>query len=418
MEYSYIIEGKRAAHGEIQISGSEELAFIGIILSILSDGPITLKNVAQTGRIMSLLDTLRFLGSDVQVSGSQVVVDSTRLTTKVVPQEQTHDSVYEAMLLGVLGITSGRAAVRFKNTKSTEELSLHLLLLDELFSKKLGEIDGYSTVEGTLVGDVYTLPEKLPSLTMHALLLTVVGNGSFTLRNTVHTSSVDALIQFLIQLGAQIETGFDYIQVTQTARLSSGTLQLPSDVYESTFWVALSLITDGEITLENVSQRQVAPLLSKIEQLHARYKLERETLHVWHEDQPLGPLELSVQRSKGIDDRLARMLAAITTKAHGHSRFIEQELHTVIWDESFLQMFEIEGSSNNDPNGSELNVFGPSHITGKKIDIISPLFAESALLLALAAEGATTLQVPIDLFTLYHDFETKLSNLGMTIHTI
>lgn len=418
MEYSYIIEGNRAAHGEISISGSEELAILALIVSTLSDGLITIKNVPKTGRVLDLIDTLRFLGADVQINDSQVNVDSSSLTTKVVPREQTHDSVYEAMLLGALGITSGRAAVRFSDLKDMEELSLHLLLLDELFSKKLGMTDGYSTVEGTLVGDTYTLPEKLPSLTIHALLLTVRGNGVFTIRNTVHTASVDILIQFLTQLGAQIEVESDSLRVTQVPHLVSGTLQLPSDPYEIAFWTALTLLTNGEVTLEHVSQRLIAPFLSKIEQLHARYKLEQETLHVWHEAQALQPLELLVQRGKGIDDRLVRILAAITTSSHGHSKFSEQELHTVIWDETFLQSFGIEGSSVSSANGSELNVFGPTHITGKQIDSISPLFAESALLLALAAEGATTLQVPIDLFALYHDFETKLANLGMTIHTI
>jgi len=418
MEYSYIIEGQRAVRGEIPVGGSEELAIVTIITSILVQGPLTIKNVPMTGKVRDLLDTLRFLGSDVQMSGTQAVIDSTALTTKVVPPEQTHDSVYEAILLGVLGVTSGRAAVRFSTLKDREELSLHLLLLDELFSKKIGMTDGYSTVEGTLVGDSYTLPEKLPSLTIHALLLGLLGNGTFTLRNIARTVTVDALIQLLTELGAQIEVEHDQLRITRVQRLSPGTVQLPSDLYEVAFWTALSLLTGGEVTLEQVSPRQLAPFLSKIEQLHARYKLEQDTLHVWQEEQLLLPLEIYVQRGKGVDDRLARIFASIATAVQGQSRIVEQELHTIIWDQTFLQMLGIEGTSVHGADGSELTVFGPTNIVGSKIEVASPQLIESALLLALSAEGVTTLQTPIDIFQLYHDFEMKLANAGMIVHTV
>lgn len=418
MKYSYIIEGKHAAHGEVPIGGSEELAIIAIILSLLSSESIIIKNIPQTGRVLALLDTLRFLGSTVELNGSQVEIDSTTLTTKVIPPEQTHNFIHEAMLLGVLGITSGRAAARFSDIQEMKELSLHLLLLDKLFSKNVGMIDGYSTVEGTLVGDAYTLPEKLPSLTIHALLLAVKGDGVFTLRNTVQTASVNALIQFLTQLGVGIEVENDLMRITQLPYLSGGILQLPSDQYEVAFWTAVSLITGGEVTLEYVSQRHIGPVLSKMEQLNARYKFESDTLHLWHENQPLQPLEINVQRHKGLDERLVRIFAAVATTAHGHSRFVERELHAQIWDQAFLEMFGIEGSSVHGDEGSELNIFGPTNITGGKIDIASWQLDESALLLALAAEGATTLQTTEDLFQLYHDFEAKLANLGMIVHTV
>jgi len=76
----YIIQGKRALKGEVQISGSKNAALGIIAAAMVVDGPSVIENLPQIQDIKVLLEICQELGAEIDwINGNTIRLDPTTI---------------------------------------------------------------------------------------------------------------------------------------------------------------------------------------------------------------------------------------------------------------------------------------------------------------------------------------------------
>ncbi len=414
MTYTYSIDGKKVVQGEVTVGGSEEFTMVAALLSTLASSPITLFNTPSTRAVNQLIDTMTFLGSRVTSSSKSLLIESNHLTTRVLPNARPNTSLVELMLIGVLAGQYGKAAAKIDTSRLSEEALFHVQLWNTFFSHTATDNDGFLNISKKVHVSEYVLPKSFMSLTIHALLLSLLGSGSVTLKNCAQNPVLDTFIQLMNAMGAQIKQEANTISISQVSSLNGIEFSIPGDRYETCFWVVATLMTQGELILDSVPATHIVPFLSKIEQIGGRFKLEQSSLHVWHDNSFLKSTDIALVRERGVDERFALLLLPLLTQSDGVTTIRDTELHTTFEDLDGLGVFGVEIQK--EENG--VRFFGPTHLKGAEVAVTASSFVDTALLLALGAKGVSTLHLEHELFERYQDFDEKLQNIGLAVKTV
>ena len=84
-----IIEGNNKLSGEIVISGAKNSAVALIPAALLSDGIVTIDNVPNVSDIDVLVEILEYIGANVKREDSRIVIDSSSIESKEIPEEMS-----------------------------------------------------------------------------------------------------------------------------------------------------------------------------------------------------------------------------------------------------------------------------------------------------------------------------------------
>ena len=84
----YAVEGGRHLEGRIRPAGNKNAALPCLAATLLSEGPVTLRNVPRILDVLTFLDILTALGSEVSWIGrNELIVDTRGVKTSVVERE-------------------------------------------------------------------------------------------------------------------------------------------------------------------------------------------------------------------------------------------------------------------------------------------------------------------------------------------
>ena len=118
---------------------------------------------------------------------------------------------------------------------------------------------------GRLRGADVTFPTVTVMGTENALLAATLADGHTTIRPAAQEPEVDDLIEFLQQMGAEVErTAPDTIEVEGRRRLRGAEHQVIADRIEAGTFVVAAAVTGGEVTLTGAPQQHLGAFLEVI----------------------------------------------------------------------------------------------------------------------------------------------------------
>jgi UDP-N-acetylglucosamine 1-carboxyvinyltransferase len=250
----FIVQGGTPLRGEIRPAGNKNEALPLIAAALLTDDPVTLRNVPRIRDVRGMLEIASALGAKVEeLDPNTVRITAAGLKSTEVPpalaREIRTSLLFAAPLLArhkkvKLGLPGGDVLGRRRN-------DTHFLALRGLGAELDVSTSGYGLHTSGLKGDDILLDEPSVTATENALMAAVLASGRTVIHNAASEPHVQQLGIALMKMGARIlGIGTNTITIDGAERLKGIDHTILSDHMEVGSLIGAAAMTHGEITIK------------------------------------------------------------------------------------------------------------------------------------------------------------------------
>ena len=415
------IQGGNPLHGTVAISGSKNASLASFAATLLCDQPCVIENVPDLSDIRFMAKILSHLGAKVQ----KIQANTYQITAETIQAKAPYDLVRRMRAsICLLGPLTGRlqhCSVSLPGgcTIGPRPIDLHLEGLSKLGCTVTIE-GGYVHVDsGNLRGGTVFLGGRHGSTvtgTANILMAAILAPGVTHIESAASEPEIIDLCHMLQAMGADIEgIGSHHLKVTGVKQLHGCRHRIIPDRIEAGTFIIASLITRGDVTLQNIQPDHLHALFDKLEE--AGIKLEtiaEHSIRIRGDTQILQPVDLITLPHPGFPTDLQAPMGTLMSLTPGLSIITER-----VYPNRYMHVPELQRM------GANIAIEGPSAIiNGRKTLCGAPVMASdlrcaAALVLAgLAAQGETIVQRIYHLDRGYDRMEKKLTGLGATIQRV
>jgi UDP-N-acetylglucosamine 1-carboxyvinyltransferase len=420
-----IIRGGNRLSGVVPVSGAKNAALTLLPCALLTDEPLTLRNLPRLADIDSFQHLLNQFGVSTTIAGARpedfgrvMTLQATRLTSTVAPYDLVRKMRASILVLGPMLARAGEATVSLPGgcAIGNRPIDLHLKAL-EAFGATIELASGYVRAhapDGGLPGGSYTFPVVSVGATENALMAAVLAKGTSTLHNAAREPEIVDLCNLLVAMGAQIEgTGSSDLVIHGVNRLHGATYMVMPDRIEAGSYACAAAITGGEVTLAGARIEDMAATVQALSDAGVHIEQTRAGLHV-AANGAIRPVTLSTAPFPGFATDMQAQLMAMLCMAKGSSVLTE-----TIFENRYMHVPEMNRmGAHIDAKGRTAIVHGVDRLTGADV-MATDLRASMGLIIAgLAAEGETRVHRVYHLDRGYERLEEKLALMAADVERI
>ena len=420
-----IIHGGKRLSGTLPISGAKNAALTLLPCALLTDEPLTLRNLPRLADIDSFQHLLNQFGVSTTIAGSRpedfgrvMTLAATRITSTVAPYELVRKMRASILVLGPMLARMGEAKVSLPGgcAIGNRPIDLHLKAL-EAFGATIETAAGYVRAiapDGGLPGGSYSFPVVSVGATENAVMAAVLGNGTSMLHNAAREPEIVDLCQMLSAMGAQIEgIGGSDLTIHGVPRLHGATYMVMPDRIEAGSYACAAAITGGEVMLKGARSGDMAATLQALRDAGVRCEARPDGVYI-AADGPIRPITLSTAPYPGFATDMQAQLMALLCRADGASVLTE-----TIFENRYMHVPELNRmSAHIETTGRTAIVHGVGQLTGAEV-MATDLRASMSLVIAgLAASGETQVHRLYHLDSGYERLEEKLALLGADVERV
>lgn len=415
-----LINGGKALHGEVVISGAKNAALPIMAASLLANDHVTIANVPHLKDITTMMELLGQLGAHLIVDEKMnVQVDANQVNEFVAPYDLVKTMRASILVLGPMLARFGKADVSLPGgcAIGTRPVDLHLKALKTMgadITVKNGYIHAQCK-KGRLQGKNILFDMVTVTGTENILMAAVLAEGTTIIRNAAREPEVVDLANFLIQMGAKITgAGTSTIEVQGVEALSGCNYSVMSDRIEAGTYLAAGALTRGQVTVKKVRPDTLVSQLAKFEEAGAELTIGDDwiTLNM-NDNRPRGVSFTTAPYPDFATDMQAQFMA-MNVVAEGTSNIVE-----TIFENRFMHVQELQRmGAQIELHGNTAIIHGVERLTGAPV-MATDLRASASLILAgLVADGETTVERVYHVDRGYERIEEKLSLLGADIKRV
>jgi UDP-N-acetylglucosamine 1-carboxyvinyltransferase len=252
-----IVEGGYPLKGEITPAGNKNSAQPMLAAALLTDEPVTLRNVPDIADVRTLLDMLSGMGvqvDDSELATSHVVTLQARRVEEQ-PDRSLASRVRGSLLMaGPLLARTGHAVVGQPGGDAIgrRRVDTHLMALKALGATVEVNDDRYFMRAGRLRGTEIFLDEASVTGTEQAILAAVLAEGDTVIYNAASEPHVQDLCRMLNAMGAEVGgIGSNTIKIRGVTSLHSAEHTIISDHIEVGSFIGLAAVTGGGLRIRN-----------------------------------------------------------------------------------------------------------------------------------------------------------------------
>jgi UDP-N-acetylglucosamine 1-carboxyvinyltransferase len=423
----FVIEGSHPLAGAVTPSGNKNAAFPLISAALLTDEPVTLRNLPNIGDVRTMLSIIEDLGVEVTHHDNHSATLRAGAMRKTIPDPMLFGSIRGALLLmGSMLAREGRIDLPRPGGDQIgrRRIDTHLLALKQLGAEAAYE-DHLVLTGKRLRGADILLDEASVTGTENALLAAVTAEGTTILRNAASEPHVQDLCHLLVQMGASIEgIGSNTLTIHGVKRFKGADYTLGADYLEVGSFIGLAAVTGGEVLIQNASPEHLRMTLLVLKRLGVCPEVRGDDVFV-PADQPLAVVsdlgdaipEVSDAPWPGYPADMMSVGIVLATQSSGTVLF-----HEKLFESRLFFVDKLIGMGARivlcDPH--RCIVQGPSLLHAEPQGISSPdIRAGMALLIAaLGARGTSTIHNIRQIDRGYERIEEKLQALGAKIERI
>lgn len=419
----FVIEGGHRLHGTITPVGNKNAALPLLAASLLTNEPVTLRNIPDIGDVRIKIELLRRLGVEIEDQGGGVLTLRSGNVGENEPDFELSQRIRTAPLLaGPLLARRGFATVGRPGGDRIGKRSLgtHFVALTALGAHVETANGRFVFQADGLHGADILLDEMSVTGTEQALLAAVLAEGTTCIRNAASEPHVQDVCQCLRQMGAQIEgIGTNVLRIEGVDTLHGADYEIGPDFMEVGSFIGLAAATGSEIRIANARPAEHRITRVMFGRLGVSWHEEGEDIIV-----PAGQ-ELRVRSDMhsaipkiesmpwpGFPTDLISIALVVATQAHGtvliHEKMFENRLFFV---DRLIGMGA--GIVLCDPHRAI--VAGATPLHGETLTSPDIRAGMALLIAALTAEGASTMQNVSQIDRGYQQIEERLRSLGARI---
>ncbi len=412
------IKGKTPLNGVIKVSGAKNAALPIIIATLVSKGEYILKNVPNLRDIRILMKLLEDLGMETQKLDDTTykIVNNgfkrNEASYEIVKQMRASFLVMGPMITNleesIVSLPGGCAI-------GSRPVDLHLKGFEAL-GAEITRVHGYIHAKSDKLKGAQ-IPLGFPSVgaTQNLMMAAVKIPGKTVISNAAREPEIVDLGNFLNKMGAKITgLGTPNIEIEGVEELHGVEYSIMPDRIEAGTYVIASLITEGNLKIENVNLDDLGVFKSELESMGVRFEQDGNILSVIGNLKELKPSKIRTMPHPGFPTDMQPQMMLLQTLVNGASSMEE-----TVFENRFMHV-------------PEFNRMGADIVIRHCVDMISrvlpltgaevmssDLRAGAALVLAgLAADGETTLNRVYHIDRGYDKLEEKLNGVGADIRRV
>ncbi len=420
-----IIRGGNKLKGKIPISGAKNSALTLLPCALLTDEPLTLRNLPRLADIDGFQHLMNQFGISTTIAGSRpedfgrvMTLEATRITSSVAPYELVRKMRASILVLGPMLARMGEATVSLPGgcAIGNRPIDLHLKAL-EAFGAEIELASGYvkaTAPKGGLPGGSYTFPVVSVGATENALMAGVLAKGTCVLHNAAREPEIVDLCNLLVAMGAEIEgIGSSDLTIHGKDRLHGATYRVMGDRIEAGSYACAVATTGGEVELVGANESEMQATVDALRTCGVTVEPVKGGLRVASEGR-LKPLTISTAPYPGFATDMQAQFMAMLCMADGASVLTE-----TIFENRYMHVPELNRmGAHIETKGRTAIVHGVPKLTGAPV-MATDLRASMSLIIAgLVAEGQTEVSRIYHLDRGYERLEEKLSLVGADIERV
>lgn len=253
----FIIEGGYPLNGEVTPSGNKNAALPLLAASLLTDEPLTLRNVPRIGDIETQLELLADLGVDITWHDPRTVTLQAKHVRHSTPDaalfQRTRGSV---TLIGPMLARTGQISLPMPGGDKIgrRRIDTHLLAL-EAMDAVVSHNGAFTLRAPALHGADILLDETSVTATENAIMAAALAQGTTVLRNAASEPHVQDLCLCINQMGGKVSgIGSNILTIEGVPRLHGGDFTVCPDHIEIGSFIGLGAVTRGVIRIRGVNR--------------------------------------------------------------------------------------------------------------------------------------------------------------------
>ena len=414
MEKLKIIGGNRLS-GSISCSGAKNAALPMLAATILTDKPVTFRNLPYLQDITTMFEILGSMGADITLNENMDFIISTASLHDFEARYELVKTMRASIL--VLGSLVGRygfarIALPGGCAIGTRPVDFHLSALEQL-GAKIELKNGYIEASAKkLIGCEINFPGISVTGTENIMMAAVLAKGQTILRNVAKEPEVEDLAKFLNSMGAKISgAGTDEIIIDGVDDLIQSTFTIPADRIEAGTYLIAAAVTYGDITIQNINANRMNNILDKLKLSGAQIKTNENSISLSMPDDSINSVDISTAPFPGFPTDMQAQFTVLNALSNGSAVVTEN-----VFENRFMHVQELNRMGCDiTVKGSNAFVKGVNFLTGAPV-MATDLRASASLILAgLCADGETIVDRIYHIDRGYERIEEKLSFLGADI---
>jgi len=435
----YIIKGKNKLSGEIEISGSKNVAVKAVIAACLTEEPVTLQNIPEISDIEALLEVIESIGAEVKRSGREITIEAKNISNTTITLAEGARVRTSSMFLSPLLARAKKAKVPNPQgcRLGARPIERHIEGLEKMGAQiNYHSEDGYyyASTNG-LKGATYRFEKNTHTGTETLIMAAVLAVGTTVLENAAEEHEIDDLISLLNKMGAKIERQEGrIIRIEGVEKLHGTTHEIVSDSNELVTFASLALISGGNIYLKNAQLQNVKSFLDEVRQVGGEWE-ENEGKVRFFLKNGLNPSSITTAPEPGFKTDWQGPWAILMTQANG-----ESTIHETIYENRFgyvtelkkmgakieyfdpeVEDFESTYNFNHDPNTmyqQAIRISGPTPLHNAVLNITDLRAGATVVIAALIADGESLISGVEHIDRGYEKFDKRLQDIGAEIRVI
>jgi UDP-N-acetylglucosamine 1-carboxyvinyltransferase len=259
--------------------------------------------------------------------------------------------------------------------------------------------------------------------TENSVMAASLAPGETVIGNAACEPHIQDLCRFLVSLGAEIEgIESNVLRIHGVESLSGGEWRIGPEHIEVGSFIGLAAVTGGDVTIEDIEPKDLAPILPTFERLGVHAEIDGATLRV-----PPGQ-ELEIRDDLGgqipkIEDGpwpsfpadLTSIAVTVATQARGTVLIFEKMFESRLF---FVDKLVSMGARIILCDPHRAVVTGPARLVGQQMSSPDIRAGMAMLLAALCADGTSTIGNVGEIDRGYERIDERLRSLGAQIERV
>ena len=281
--YEYYIEGGFPVKGTVKASGNKNAALPCIAAAVLTDQPVTLKNLPEIEDVSVMFEIFKsFGGTIVKCAQNEYTLQLKTVTGYEVPAPLAQKIRASILFAGPLLARYGKVMMTPPggDVIGRRRLDTHFLALTELGAQV--KINGHFLFTANkLMGQDIFLDEASVTATENAVMAAVTAEGETVITNAASEPHIQDLCKLLNMMGAKISgIGSNILTIQGVSQLHGAEYRIGTDYMEVGSFIGLAAVTRGSLTITDINPPDMRPIKLAFNKLGIRWEIDGTSLTV------------------------------------------------------------------------------------------------------------------------------------------
>jgi UDP-N-acetylglucosamine 1-carboxyvinyltransferase len=430
----FIIQGGTPLRGTVTPSGNKNAAQPILAAALLTDEPITVRNVPRIRDVDDLLTLLANLGVEItEHNAHEITLRARNVRTTELDRDVCERIRGSILLAGPMLARVGEVKLPPPggDVIGRRRIDTHLAALRAL-GAEIRVNEAYEMQAKQLRGAEIFLDEASVTATENALMAAVLAKGTTIIRNAASEPHVQDLANFLNTMGARISgIGSNALTIEGVEKLRGAEVDIAPDHIEVGSFIGLAAMTRGEILIQNAAPEHLPMVLLAFERLGIKCEVRgsktprspagkdifvaaKQSLKIQSDFHDAVP-KIDDGPWPAFPSDLMSIALTTATQCEGTMLFHEKMFEGRMF---FVDKLIYMGARIVLCDPHRAVVVGPSHLHGERLESPDIRAGMALLLAALCAQGKSIINNIGQIDRGYERIEEKLQKLGAKIERV